>query len=87
MYLIDINTVLANLQVFCNFNSYQDSKMVYRLDSKIMADEFQEKKLLDISEVIEKSININTSYPIYNNEDHHHYQLKLVLNTLSAHST
>jgi hypothetical protein len=28
-----------------------------------MADEFQEKKLLDISEVLEKSININTPYP------------------------
>jgi hypothetical protein len=28
-----------------------------------MADEFQEKKLLDIAEVLEKSININTSYP------------------------
>jgi aspartyl-tRNA(Asn)/glutamyl-tRNA(Gln) amidotransferase subunit A len=30
---------------------------------QIMADEFQEKKLLDISEVLEKSININTPYP------------------------
>jgi hypothetical protein len=28
-----------------------------------MADEFQEKKLLDIAEVLEKSININTPYP------------------------
>jgi hypothetical protein len=28
-----------------------------------MADEFQEKKLLDAAELLEKSININSTYP------------------------
>jgi hypothetical protein len=28
-----------------------------------MADEFQEKKLLDTAELLEKSININSTYP------------------------
>jgi aspartyl-tRNA(Asn)/glutamyl-tRNA(Gln) amidotransferase subunit A len=30
---------------------------------QIMADEFQEKKLLGAAELLEKSININSTYP------------------------
>ncbi len=63
MYLIDINTVLANLAGIPAISIPIGFKNGLPIGLQIMADEFQEKKLLDISEVIEKSININTSYP------------------------
>jgi aspartyl-tRNA(Asn)/glutamyl-tRNA(Gln) amidotransferase subunit A len=63
MYLIDINTVLANLAGIPAISIPIGFKDGLPIGLQIMADEFQEKKLLDISEVIEKSININTSYP------------------------
>ena len=63
MYLIDINTVLANLAGIPAISIPIGFKDGLPIGLQIMADEFQEKKLLDISEVIEKSINITTSYP------------------------
>ncbi len=63
MYLIDINTVLANLAGIPAISIPIGFKNGLPIGLQIMADEFQEKKLLDISEVIEKSINITTSYP------------------------
>jgi len=63
MYLIDINTVLANLAGIPAISIPIGFKNGLPIGLQIMTDEFQEKKLLDISEVIEKSININTSYP------------------------
>ena len=63
MYLIDINTVLANLAGIPAISIPIGFKNGLPIGLQIMADEFQEKKLLDISEVLEKSININTPYP------------------------
>src|ERR687897_100640 len=63
MYLIDINTVLANLAGIPAISIPIGFKNGLPIGLQIMADEFQEKKLLGISEVLEKSININTSYP------------------------
>ncbi|HKO39789.1 MAG TPA: amidase family protein, partial [Nitrososphaeraceae archaeon] len=63
MYLIDINTVLANLAGIPAISIPIGFKDGLPIGLQIMADEFQEKNLLDISEVLEKSININTSYP------------------------
>ena len=63
MYLIDINTVLANLAGIPAISIPIGFKNGLPIGLQIMADEFQEKKLLDIAEVLEKSININTPYP------------------------
>jgi aspartyl-tRNA(Asn)/glutamyl-tRNA(Gln) amidotransferase subunit A len=63
MYLIDINTVLANLAGIPAISIPIGFKDGLPIGLQIMADEFQEKKLLDIAEVLEKSININTPYP------------------------
>jgi aspartyl-tRNA(Asn)/glutamyl-tRNA(Gln) amidotransferase subunit A len=63
MYLIDINTVLANLAGIPAISIPIGFKNGLPIGLQIMANEFQEKKLLDIAGVLEKSININTSYP------------------------
>ena len=63
MYLIDINTVLANLAGIPAISIPIGFKDGLPIGLQIMADEFQEKKLLDAAEVLEKSININSTYP------------------------
>src|SRR5665648_514164 len=63
VYLIDINTVLANLAGIPAISIPIGLKNGLPIGLQIMDDKFQEKKLLDIAEVFEKSININISYP------------------------
>ena len=63
MYLIDINTVLANLAGIPAISIPIGFKNGLPIGLQIMADEFQEKKLLDAAELLEKSININSTYP------------------------
>ena len=63
MYLIDINTVLANLAGIPAISIPVGFKNGLPIGLQIMADEFQEKKLLDTAELLEKSININSTYP------------------------
>ena len=63
MYLIDINTVLANLAGIPAISIPIGFKNGLPIGLQIMADELQEKKLLDAAELIEKSINTNLSYP------------------------
>ncbi len=63
MYLIDINTVLANLAGIPAISIPIGFKDGLPIGLQIMADEFQEKKLLDAAELLEKSININSTYP------------------------
>jgi aspartyl-tRNA(Asn)/glutamyl-tRNA(Gln) amidotransferase subunit A len=63
MYLIDINTVLANLAGIPAISIPIGFKNGLPIGLQIMADEFQEKKLLDAAELLEKSININSPYP------------------------
>jgi aspartyl-tRNA(Asn)/glutamyl-tRNA(Gln) amidotransferase subunit A len=63
MYLIDINTVLANLAGIPAISIPIGFKDGLPVGLQIMADEFQEKKLLDAAELLEKSINIKLTYP------------------------
>ena len=63
MYLIDINTVLANLAGIPAISIPIGFKNGLPIGLQIMADEFQEKKLLDAAELLEKSINIDLTYP------------------------
>ena len=63
MYLIDINTALANLAGIPAISIPIGFKNGLPIGLQIMADEFQEKKLLDAAELLEKSININSTYP------------------------
>ena len=63
IYLIDIATVLANLAGIPAISIPVGFKNGLPIGLQIMADEFQEKKLLDIAELLEKSININQTYP------------------------
>jgi aspartyl-tRNA(Asn)/glutamyl-tRNA(Gln) amidotransferase subunit A len=62
MYLIDINTVLANLSGIPAISVPAGFKGDLPIGIQIMADEFQEEKILYSSELFEKSININP-YP------------------------
>lgn len=63
MYLIDINTVLANLAGTPAISIPIGFKNGLPIGLQIMADEFQETKLLDAAELLEKSINIKSTYP------------------------
>ncbi|HJS63715.1 MAG TPA: Asp-tRNA(Asn)/Glu-tRNA(Gln) amidotransferase subunit GatA [Nitrososphaeraceae archaeon] len=63
MYLIDIATVLANLAGIPAISIPIGFENGLPIGLQIMADEFQEKKLLDAAELLEKSININSTYP------------------------
>lgn len=62
MYLIDVNTVLANLSGIPAISIPAGFKDGLPIGIQIMADELQEDKLFNSSELFEKSININ-SYP------------------------
>ncbi len=62
MYLIDVNTVLANLSGIPAISIPAGLKDGLPIGIQIMADELQEDKLFNSSELFEKSININ-SYP------------------------
>lgn len=63
MYLIDINTVLANLSGIPAISVPAGFRDDLPIGIQIMGDEFQEEKILNVSELFEKSININ-KYPI-----------------------
>jgi len=62
MYLIDINTVLANLSGIPAISVPAGFRDNLPIGIQIMGDEFQEEKILTVSELFEKSININ-KYP------------------------
>ena len=62
MYLIDINTVLANLSGIPAISVPAGFRDDLPIGIQIMGDEFQEEKILNVSELFEKSININ-KYP------------------------
>jgi len=62
MYLIDVNTVLANLSGIPAVSIPAGFKDGLPIGIQIMADELEEEKLFNSSELFEKSININ-SYP------------------------
>lgn len=62
MYLIDINTVLANLSGIPAISVPAGFRDDLPIGIQIMGDEFQEEKILNVSELFEKSINIK-KYP------------------------
>ncbi|MFB5620731.1 MAG: amidase family protein, partial [Nitrosopumilus sp.] len=62
MYLIDINTVLANLSGIPAISVPAGFLDELPIGIQIMGDEFQEEKILYLSDLFEKSININ-KYP------------------------
>lgn len=62
MYLIDINTVLANLSGIPAISIPAGFRDELPIGIQIMGDEFQEEKMLYVSDLFEKSININ-KYP------------------------